>query len=86
MSTLLTIDDLEREVRYLREQNQKTLRELSTVIKENSALREKLHIPLNNQSTPSKFRRNEQYEGGEKGKTATNRGIGSETFLKFPTR
>lgn len=45
MSTLLTIDELECEVRYLRAQNQKTLRELSTVIEENSALREKLHSP-----------------------------------------
>jgi hypothetical protein len=45
MSTLLTIDELEHEVWYLREQNQKTLRELSTVIEENSALREMLHIP-----------------------------------------
>jgi hypothetical protein len=44
MSTALTIDELEGEVLYLREQNQKILRELSTVINENAALRERLCI------------------------------------------
>lgn len=44
MSTLITIDELEREVLYLREQNQKILRELSTVIEDNSVLRKKLRI------------------------------------------
>lgn len=44
MSTLITIDELEHEVLYLREQNQKILRELSKVIEENSVLREKLRI------------------------------------------
>ena len=43
MSTTLTIDELEREILYLRDQNQKILRELSRVIEENSAFREKLH-------------------------------------------
>ena len=40
MSPLLTTDELEREILYLREQNQKILRELSKVIEENAALRE----------------------------------------------
>ena len=43
MSTLLTMDELEREVLYLREQNQKILRELSRVVEENSGLLEELH-------------------------------------------
>jgi hypothetical protein len=44
MPTVLTIDELEGEVLYLREQNQKILRELSTVIEENAVLRERLCI------------------------------------------
>lgn len=39
MSIFFTVDQLEQEVRYLREQNQKILRELSTVIEENSVLK-----------------------------------------------
>lgn len=41
---LLTLDELESEVRYLREQNKKTLSELSKVIEENAALREQLLV------------------------------------------
>jgi len=44
MSPLLTTDELEHEILYLREQNQKILRELSIVIEENAALRETRHI------------------------------------------
>jgi hypothetical protein len=44
MSPALTIDELEGEVLDFREQNQKILRELSTVIDENAALRERLCI------------------------------------------
>ena len=40
MSSLLTVDELEREILYLREQNKKALSELSKVIGENAALRE----------------------------------------------
>ena len=46
MATTLTIDELEREILYLREQNKKILLELSTVIEENAALREKLHVQV----------------------------------------
>jgi len=42
MATLLTIEELEREILYLREQNQKILRQLSKSIEENAALRETL--------------------------------------------
>ena len=46
MATTLTIDELEREILYLREQNQKILQELSKCIEENAALREKLHVQV----------------------------------------
>lgn len=40
MAHSITIDELEQEILYLREQNQKLLKELSRVVEENSDLRE----------------------------------------------
>lgn len=40
MAYFITIDELEQEIMYLREQNQKLLKELSRVVEENSDLRE----------------------------------------------
>lgn len=40
MPQSITIDELEQEILYLREQNQKLLKELSRVVEENSDLRE----------------------------------------------
>lgn len=44
MTHFITIDELEKEIVYLREQNQKLLRELSQVVKENTVLREELGL------------------------------------------
>jgi regulator of replication initiation timing len=40
MTHFITIDELEREISYLREQNQKLIKELAQVVEENSDLRE----------------------------------------------
>jgi len=42
MTHFTTIDELEKEIGYLREQNQKLINELSRVVKENSGFREEL--------------------------------------------
>jgi regulator of replication initiation timing len=44
MTHFVTIDELEREIQYLREQNQKIIKELSQVVKENRVLREELAL------------------------------------------
>jgi regulator of replication initiation timing len=44
MTCFVTIDELEKEIAYLREQNQKIIRELSQVVKENRVLREELAV------------------------------------------
>jgi regulator of replication initiation timing len=40
MTHFVTIDELEKEISYLREQNQKLIRELAQVVEENTDLRE----------------------------------------------
>ncbi len=42
MTCFITLDELEKEIAYLREQNQKMIHELSQVVDENSVLREEL--------------------------------------------
>ena len=46
MAITLSIDELEREILYLRQQNKKILREQSKIIEENAALREKLPVQV----------------------------------------
>lgn len=44
MTHLFTIDELEKEIVYLREQNQKLIKELSQVVRENTEFREELAL------------------------------------------
>lgn len=44
MTHPITIDDLEKEIEYLREQNQKLIKELSQVVKENIGFREEIAL------------------------------------------
>lgn len=44
MSHMFTVDELEKEILYLREQNQKLIKELSALVKENTALRDELAL------------------------------------------
>jgi flagellar motility protein MotE (MotC chaperone) len=48
METLLSVDEVEREVLHLREQNQMIVGELSKVIEEITALQKKLRIEMEN--------------------------------------
>jgi len=48
METLLSVDEVEREVLHLREQNQMIVDELSKVIEEITALQKKLRIEMEN--------------------------------------
>jgi flagellar motility protein MotE (MotC chaperone) len=48
MKTLLSVDEVEREVLHLREQNQMIVGELSKVIEEIAALQKKLRIEMEN--------------------------------------
>lgn len=44
MTHFITIDELEKEIEYLREQNQKLIKELSQVVKENIGFREEIAL------------------------------------------
>ena len=44
MTHFITIDELEKEIVYLREQNQKLINELSQVVEENYGFREELAL------------------------------------------
>jgi regulator of replication initiation timing len=53
MAHLFNIDELEQEISYLREQNQKLIKELSRTVQENIALREELSFERQQRSQPS---------------------------------
>ena len=75
MNHNLTIDELEKEIHYLREQNQKLIKELSETVKENSLLHEELALghgqsepfPKDSKKEKRGNRSDKSPQGGEKG-------------------